>query len=177
MANNKDTFQESVMIRQAKRRLFGAVIILIALFVLSIFFLQDRTNINLKNPIKISFLEINNDIMIDSYNIKPQTQTQTQTQTQEKKRAKILIAKESQKLNRDEKPYFIQVGIFSDELNASRLLGTIKSLGYGARLETIKISGKDKLKLTTMVFKSRKEAQTALSILKKANLPGIIKRK
>ena len=41
----------------------------------------------------------------------------------------------------------------------------------------IKMSGKDKLKLTTTVFNSKKEAQTALSILNDANLPGIIKRK
>ena len=38
MADNKESFQESVMIRRAKRRLFGAVIILIVLFVLSMIF-------------------------------------------------------------------------------------------------------------------------------------------
>jgi len=175
MANNNDTFQESVMIRRAKRRLFGAVIILIVLFVLSIFFLQDRTNINSKNPIKISFLEKNNDIIIDSLNhsLKPQNLSQL------KSRDKVYSEKTkvSQALDIDENPYFIQVGIFSDKINASRLLGTLRSLGYGARLEMIKMSGKDKLKLTTTVFNSKKEAQTALSILNDANLPGIIKRK
>ena len=65
MADNKESFQESVMIRRAKIRLFGAVIILIILFVLSVFFLQDRTNINFKNPIKISFLDTNNEFVIN----------------------------------------------------------------------------------------------------------------
>ena len=65
MADNKESFQESVMIRRAKRRLFGAVIILIILFIVSIFFFKIELISNLKNPIKISFLEKNNEIMID----------------------------------------------------------------------------------------------------------------
>ena len=65
MPNNKESIQESVMIKRAKIRLFGAIIIFIILFILSIFFLNDRTNVNLKNPIKISFLEKNNEINIE----------------------------------------------------------------------------------------------------------------
>ena len=172
MADNKESFQESVLIRRAKRRLFGAAIILIALFVLSIFFLQDRTNINEKNSKKISFLEMNNEITVGSYRRKPQNFSQVEP----KEIVKKFQGKESQKFVSDENPYFIQVGIFSDETNASRLLDTIKSLGYGARLEIIKMSGKEKLKLTTTAFNSKTEAQFALTILKSANLPGIIKR-
>ena len=175
MADNKESFQESIMIRRAKRRLFGAVIILIFLFGLSIFFLQDRTNINLKTPIKISFLEKNNDITIDSYNDSLKTQNLSQSQSKEKNYPSKLSV--SQNFNTDKSPYFIQVGIFSNEVNASRLLGTIRSLGYGARLEMISMYGKNKLKLTTTEFNSKTEAQTALSIFKRANLPGIIKRK
>ena len=176
MADNKESFQENLMMRRAKRRLFGAVIILIILFVLSIFFLQDRTSINFKNPIKISFLEKNNNTMIDHYNFKPKnlSQPQLQTQSQDKKLTK---AKQPQNFISDKKYYFIQVGMFSDELNASRLLSNIKSLGYDARLEMIKMSGKDKLKLTTTAFDSKTDALKALSVLNNANLPGIIKRK
>ena len=175
MADNKKSFPESVMIRRAKIRLFGAVIILIILFVLSVFFLQDRTNINFQNPIKISFLEKNNDFIIGSQSYSLKSQNLSKTQTGEKYQSEK--ANVSQAFNSDENPYFIQVGIFSDEVNASRLMGTIKSLGYGARLEMINMSGKDKLKLTTTEFNTKIEAQTALSILKNANLPGIIKRK
>ena len=175
MADNKESFQESIMIRRAKRRLFGAVIILIILFGLSIFFLQDRTNINLKTPIKISFLEKNIDITIDSFSDSLKNKNLSQSQPKEKNYSTNLGV--SQTFDSDKNPYFIQIGIFSDETNASRLLGRIKSLGYEARLEMIKMSGKDKLKLTTTAFNSKAEAQTALSILKGQNLPGIIKRK
>ena len=88
----------------------------------------------------------------------------------------MVKIKESRSFNKDEGPYFIQIGIFSDETNATKLLAIIKSMGYEARLEMIKISGKDKLRLSTTVFNSKVEAQTALGVLKKANLPGIIKR-
>ena len=172
MADNKESFQESILIRRAKRRLFGAAIILIALFILSIFFILFRTNINSKNSIKISFLEKNNRTIVNSHSLKPQNFSQAER----KEKVETLKVKQPQNDNDNEKSYFIQVGIFSDETNASRLLGTIKSLGYDARLEMIKMSGKDKLKLTTTAFNSRTEAQTALSILKSANLPGIIKR-
>ena len=172
MAENKESFQESVMIRRAKIRLFGAVIILILLFILSIFFLNDRTNINLKAPIKISFLETNNDSIIDSNIFKSENLSKTNT----KEITHLVKIKESRSFNKDEGPYFIQIGIFSDETNATKLLAIIKSMGYEARLEMIKISGKDKLRLSTTVFNSKVEAQTALDVLKKANLPGIIKR-
>ena len=173
MADNKESFQESVMIRRAKIRQIGAVIILIILFFLSVFFLQDRTNINFKNPIKISFLETNNEFIINSDSFK----LQNLSKIQPKEKYQLEKTNVSQALSADENPYFIQVGIFSNEVNASRLLGTIRSLGYGGRLEMITMYGKNKLKLTTTEFNSKKEAQTALSIFKRANLPGIIKRK
>ena len=84
--------------------------------------------------------------------------------------------KKSQNFSDNDRSYFIQIGIFSDEINASRLLGKIKSMGYEARLEMIKMSGKEKLRLSTTVFNSKIEAQTALTILRGENLPGMIKR-
>ena len=172
MPNNKESIQESVMIKRAKIRLSGAIIIFIILFILSIFFLNDRTNVNLKNPIKISFLEKNNEINIEDNIFISKDLSTTQT----REIAHVVKIKEPKKFIGDETLYFIQIGIFSDETNASKLLAIIKSRGYDTRLETIKVSGKDKLRLSTTVFNSKKEAQSALSILKSANLPGIIKR-
>lgn len=172
MTNNKESFQESLMIKRAKIRLFGAIIILILLFTLSIFFLKDRTNINLKAPINISFLEKNNEITIKD-NIFKSSNLST---TQRKEMAHVVKIKEALNFNGDEGPYFIQLGIFSDETNASKLLAIIKSKGYDARLETIRLSGKDKLRLSTTTFNSKTEAQAALRVLKSANLSGIIKR-
>ena len=172
MTNNKESFQESLMIKRAKIRLFGAIIILILLFTLSIFFLKDRTNINLKAPINISFLEKNNEITIED-NIFKSSNLPT---TQRREMAHVGKIKEARNFNGDEGPYFIQLGIFSDETNASKLLAIIKSKGYDARLETMRLSGKDKLRRSTTTFNSKTEAQAALIVLKSANLSGIIKR-
>ena len=173
MADNKESFQESLMIKRAKRRLLGALSILISLFVLSIFFLQDRTEINSKNSIKISFIEI------DTNNYHAEKSYDAQDKLTQDMKSPIIVKKLSN-FSRDESIedglYFIQVGIFSDEDNASKLLSSIKSLGYDARLELIQMSGKEKLKLTTTAFNSQTEAQFALSKFKSANLPGIIKQ-
>ena len=111
MADNKESFQESLMIKRAKRRLLGALSILISLFVLSIFFLQDRTEINSKNSIKISFLEI----YTNNYHAEKSYEAQDKL-TQDMKSP--IIVKKLSNFSRDESIedglYFIQVGIFSD---------------------------------------------------------------
>ena len=45
MSNNKDSLEESMLIKQARRRLLGAVTILIFLLILSYFFLEERNEV------------------------------------------------------------------------------------------------------------------------------------
>ena len=56
MSNSKDSVSNQLLIKRAKRRLVGAIIILIILFSLSIFFVKTKTEAIKSNP-KISFLE------------------------------------------------------------------------------------------------------------------------
>ena len=56
MSNSKDSVSNFLLIKRAKRRLVGAIIILIILFSLSIFFVKTKTEAMKSNP-KISFLE------------------------------------------------------------------------------------------------------------------------
>ena len=56
MSNSKDSVSNLLFIKRAKRRLMGAIIILIILFSLSIFFVKTKTEAMKSNP-KISFLE------------------------------------------------------------------------------------------------------------------------
>ncbi len=59
MASNNDSLNESILIRRAKRRLAGALTILIILFVLSVFFLQDRSEQKkINEEVKVSFMEM-----------------------------------------------------------------------------------------------------------------------
>ena len=57
MIDTKESFHESVIIKRAKRRLIGAVTILIILFTLSLFFIKNTSEIN-NSEIKVSFLEM-----------------------------------------------------------------------------------------------------------------------
>ena len=55
MADSKSSFHESVIIKRARRRLIGAVAILIILFTLSIFFVKNTKQIDISKEIKVSF--------------------------------------------------------------------------------------------------------------------------
>ena len=59
MVDSKESFHESVIMKRAKRRLIGAIAILIILFTLSLFFVKNagQTEVQ-KKEIKVSFLEM-----------------------------------------------------------------------------------------------------------------------
>ena len=58
MSDNKDTLQESILIKRARRRLLGATTILISLLVLSYFLLEDPNEVKKITNVKVSFLSI-----------------------------------------------------------------------------------------------------------------------
>ena len=88
MPSNEDPFSEAIQLKKAKKRLLGALIILVGLLILSYFFLEDRSSTNSQN-IKISFIDeggssIDNDVDQSSENLEVDN-------------------------------FFIQIGIFSDK--------------------------------------------------------------
>ena len=58
MADLKESFHESVIIKRAKRRLVGAITILIFFFTLSLFFVKNTGQIEVNKEIKVSFLKM-----------------------------------------------------------------------------------------------------------------------
>ena len=56
MSDNKETFQESILIKRAKRRLLGATTILLILLGLSYVFIEDRTGKYKKAMLRYRFL-------------------------------------------------------------------------------------------------------------------------
>ena len=149
MPSNEDPFSEAIQLKKAKKRLFGASIILVGLLIFSYFFLDDRSSTNSQN-LKISFIDegdssINNDFDPSSENLEVDS-------------------------------FFIQVGIFSDKDKTSKLLSSIKSLGIDCTLEVVVLDGKKKYRVKTGIFESYSEAESALEILKSNKLSGIIKK-
>ena len=159
MAVNNDSLQESILIRRAKRRLIGALFILIILITLSFFFLQDRSQIDNPNQdIKVSFKDSDLKTKVELDDRKP-------------------LAKVASSSEVDDKKFMIQVGIFSDKTNASKHAQTLQALGYDPKLEYIELEGRQSVKLITESFESESDAEYALLKIKKANLPGMIKIK
>lgn len=149
MPSNEDPFSEAIQLKKAKKRLLGALIILIGLLILSYFFLEDRSFTHNQN-IKISFIDesdssINNSIDQSSENFEVDS-------------------------------FFIQVGIFSDKEKTLNLLSSIQSFGIDCTLETVELDGKKMFRVKTGIFESYTEAEGALEILKSNKFSGIIKK-
>jgi hypothetical protein len=178
MTNSRiPSVNQSILIRRAKRRLFGALVILLALLVLSFFFVKNEGE-ELVNDVKVSFLEttpiyfdknlfveneieLNNDRYLTSRSI-------YQYGTSDSKK----LIKNHKNINK----YFIQIGIFSNKKNIQSLSNKIKLIGFEANIDVIQLAGKEKVKLTTQSFNTEKEAKLALMRLKNANFSGIIKQ-
>ena len=78
-------------------------------------------------------------------------------------------------LQADNPTFFIQIGVFSDFNNAKRLREKISIIGINTKEDRVILAGKNKIKLTTDFFSSKKEANSILLKLKNSNLPGIVK--
>jgi hypothetical protein len=169
MANSKESFHESVMIKRAKRRLIGAVTILIILFVLSVFFIKNTEQIGKNKDIKVSFLEMGP----ASFNSKENLEKIEYIKISDERLKKQTNAVDKSKNN---KAFTVQIGIFSDEKKTQRLSDQINNIGFKTQIKKINLSGQKKIKLTTQFFPTEKEAQGALRKLKNANFPGLIKR-
>ena len=165
MSNSKDSVSNLLLIKRAKRRLVGAIIILIILFSLSIFFVKTKTEAIKSNP-KISFLETTqqND---NPKKIVTEVVTAIPPQKEE-----LIIEHSSLK----KKGFTVQLGIFSDEINMEKVKDQVNSMGYETNTQAIKMDDEVKIRLTTEFFSNEKEARVILQEIKKANLSGFIRK-
>lgn len=70
--------------------------------------------------------------------------------------------------------YHVQIGIFSDAANVKQLQAKLSDLGYKSQTEKIDIDKGKKIRLRTQVFGDRNEAAIALEIIKDAGLTGMV---
>jgi len=168
MAGPKESFHESVIIKRAKRRLIGAITILIILFTLSIFFIKNIEEIDSSKDIKVSFLEMGP----ASFNIKEGLESVVLSS--EKLSSKSISTKKF--IKNDKEIFTVQIGIFSNKEKTQQLSNQINDIGFKTQIKKINLSGQEKIKLTTQFFSTEKEARGVLRKLKNANFPGLIKR-
>ena len=165
MSNSKDSVTNLLLIKRAKRRLVGAIIILIILFSLSIFFVKTKTQTIKSNP-KISFLETTQQYAA-SENVIGKLESAHSPIKDE-----LIIEHNSSK----KKGFTVQLGIFSDEINMKKVKDQVNSMGYKTNTQAIKIDDELKIRLTTEFFSNEKQARLILQEIKKANLSGFIRK-
>ena len=165
MSNSKDSVSNLLQIKRSKRRLIGAIIILIILFSLSIFFVKTKTEAIKSNP-KISFLETTQQFSTSKKMLIEEVSSPSQ------QREEIDVDQRSLK----KKGFTVQLGIFSDEINMNKVKDQVNLMGYKTNTQSIKMNDKVKIRLTTEFFSNEKQARVILQEIKKANLPGFIRK-
>ena len=176
MNNSNNAVNKSVLIKRAKRRLLGALTILILIIILSYFFVKNENEAITVNEVKISFLELP---VADKEKIKLSDQRSDVSDKFYLQAQSFLTAskiKDKETLLPNGAPtFFIQIGIFSDVENAKKLKKKINTIGINIKEDKVVLAGKNQIKLTTDFFNSKKEAKSILLKLKELNLPGIVK--
>jgi hypothetical protein len=145
MSNSKDSVNNLLLIKRAKRRLVGAIIILIILFSLSIFFVKTKTEAMKSNP-KISFLETT-----QQYTASENAISKLESAHSPEKEELTIEHNSSKK-----KGFTVQLGIFSDEINMRRVKDQVNSMGYKTNTQAIKIDNEGKNKINNRIFFKRK---------------------
>jgi len=70
--------------------------------------------------------------------------------------------------------FYVQIGVFSDEANVKQLQGKLSDLGYKSQTEKIDTEKGKKIRLRTQLFGDRNEAAIALENIKDAGLTGMV---
>ncbi len=70
--------------------------------------------------------------------------------------------------------YYVQIGVFSDADNVKKLQTKLSDLGYKSQTEKISTDKGEKIRLRTNIFKERNEAAIALENIKSSGMAGIV---
>jgi DedD protein len=70
--------------------------------------------------------------------------------------------------------FYVQIGVFSDEANVKQLQGKLSDLGYKSQTEKIDTAKGKKIRLKTQLFADRNEAAIALESIKDSGLTGMV---
>jgi len=70
--------------------------------------------------------------------------------------------------------FYVQIGVFSEEANVKQLQAKLSDLGYKSQTEKIETAKGKKTRLRTQTFSDRNEAAIALENIKDAGLTGMV---
>lgn len=193
--------QELNLKKRARRRLVGAIALVLLMIIVLPMILKDRAATNPQEKITISLPSEQQTVTpaapsdFDSriVPVEPSAALPQTTETSEPAapskvdpEASVAIAekpasdkappvKQVNKTNADvNHKYYVQIGVFSDEANVKQLQSKLSDLGYKSQTEKIDTAKGKKIRLRTQLFADRNEAAIALQNIKDAGLTGMV---
>lgn len=194
--------QELNLKKRARRRLVGAIALVLLMVIVLPMLLKDRSAGEPKEQITITLpsesapaepsdfdstivpaepanTESANAIpkVIDETKPTPDAKTDTESASNTETAtgaAKVTPAKEESAKEISNKKFYVQVGVFSDAANVKQLQTKLSDLGYKSQTEKITTDKGQKIRLRTQVFGDRNEAAIALENIKDAGLTGMV---
>ena len=193
--------QELNLKKRARRRLVGAIALVLLMIIVLPMILKDRAATNPQEKITISLPSEQQTVTpaapsdFDSriVPVEPSAALPQTTETSEPAapskvdpEASVAIAekpasdkappvKQVNKTNADvNHKCYVQIGVFSDEANVKQLQSKLSDLGYKSQTEKIDTAKGKKIRLRTQLFADRNEAAIALQNIKDAGLTGMV---
>ncbi len=193
--------QELTLKKRARRRLVGAVALVLLMIILLPMILKDRTvtapteevTITLSNQNQISERPAQSDFdsnviptdelptevpPLNSESIIDEPLSAAQEIPIEPKtdsvKSKTEALTTADKKNANSPKFYVQIGVFSDEANVKQLQSKLTDLGYSSQTEKIDTAKGKKIRLRTHLLGERNEAAIALQNIKDAGLTGMV---
>ncbi len=192
--------QELIFKKRARRRLVGAIALVLLMVILLPMVLKDRAagtpqekiTISLPNDVSATvtpssaptLAQFDSNIVPDEP-AKPAETTQPEDASAEfantPANSEVPVKPEVKEPTKPEtskpevpKKFYVQIGVFSDANNVKQLQTKLNDLGYKSQTEKIKTDKGEKIRVKTQVFTDRNEAAIALENIKDAGLTGMV---
>ncbi len=176
--------------KRARRRLVGAIALVILMVIVLPMILKDRAAITPAEKITITLPSeqaqtVPSDFDSSIVPTEPAATVvdETEPESVPEKETNITTNADSEAATpAKEKPaketastkFYVQVGVFSDAANVKQLQTKLSDLGYKSQTEKISTDKGQKIRLRTQVFGDRNEAAIALENIKDAGLTGMV---
>lgn len=190
MQKDTSSDQELNLKKRARRRLVGAIALVLLMIIVLPMLLKDRAASQPQDKITITLpgeqqtvtpaapSDFDSSIVPTEPPPSAESTGSTANPIDPEASAKLEkepVVKKSAKPAEDKKHHFyVQIGVFSDEANVKQLQVKLSDLGYKSQTEKINTDKGQKIRLKTQIFSDRNEAAIALQNIKDAGLTGMV---
>ena len=196
MQKSPSSDQEIMFKKRARRRLVGAIALVLLMVIVLPMILKDRTASPPQEKITITLpgdqptitaappADFDSSIVPAEPSIArapevaeqaPESSLTPDPEAASEKPGKEVPAKDAAKPKEEAThKFYVQIGVFSDESNVKQLQSKLSDLGYKSQTEKIDTAKGQKIRLRTQVFSDRSEAAIALENIKDAGLTGMV---